>query len=92
MPSEEMYLSPAEHKVLIRARARIERIQRDLLRSRGLSREEARIAAKAGLIDPGQMYWWTEEWQKGERAAERDVSAGRIQTMATMEDLLDCKT
>jgi len=87
-----MYLSPAEHKVLIRARARIERIQRDLLRSRGLSREEARIAAKAGLIDPGQMYWWTEEWQKGERAAERDVSAGRIQTMATMEDLLDCKT
>ena len=92
MPSEEMHLSPAEHKILIRARAKIERIQRDLLRSRGLTRDEARVAAKAGLIDPGQMYWWTEEWQKGERAAERDVRGGRIQTMATTEDLLDCKT
>jgi len=87
-----MYLSPAEHKVLIRARAKIDRIQRDLLHSKGLTREEASVAARAGLIESDQMYWWTEEWQRGERAAERDVSAGRIQTMATMEDLLDCKT
>ena len=87
-----MYLSPAEHKILIRARAKIERIQRNLIHAKGLTREEAQVAAKAGLIDPEQMYWWTEEWQKGERAAERDVRAGRIQTMATMEDLLDCKT
>ena len=80
-----MYLSPAEHKILIRARAKIERIQRDLLRSRGLTRDEARVAAKAGLIDPGQMYWWTEEWQKGERAAARDVRAGRVQAFSKVD-------
>lgn len=83
-----MYLSPAEQKVLIRARAKIECIQRDLVRAEGLTREEARVAAKAGLIDPGQMYWWTEEWQSGERAAARDVRAGRIQTFSNVDELL----
>ena len=81
-------LSPGEQKVLIRARAKIERIQRNLLKAKGLTREEARVAAKAGLIDPGQSYWWTEEWQKGERAAERDVRGGRIQKFSTVEELL----
>ena len=88
MPSEEMNLSPAKHKILIRARAKIERIQRDLLHSKGLTREEARVAARAGLIDPGQMYWWTQEWQKGERAAARDVRAGRTKTFSTVEELV----
>jgi len=83
-----MCLSSAEHKILIRARAKIKRIQRDLLKSRGLTREEARVAAKAGIIAPAQMYWWTEEWQKGERAAERDVRAGRVQAFSSVEDLL----
>ncbi len=83
-----MYLSPAEHKILIRARAKIERVQRDLLHSKGLTREEARVGAKAGLIDPDQTYWWTEEWQKGERAAERDVRAGRLQSFLSVEELL----
>ena len=87
MPSEEMYLSPAEHKILIRARAKIERVQRDLLHSKGLTREEARVGAKAGLIDPDQTYWWTEEWQKGERAAERDVRAGRVQAFSNLDKL-----
>ena len=83
-----MYLSPAEHKVLIRARAKIDRIQRDLLHSKGLTREEASVAARAGLIESDQMYWWTEEWQKGERAAERDVRAGRIRTFSSAEELI----
>jgi len=34
------------------------------------------------------MYWWTEEWQKGERAAERDIRAGRVQTFSSVEELL----
>jgi AbrB family looped-hinge helix DNA binding protein len=81
-------LSPGEQKVLIRAMAKIERIQRDLLKAKGLTREEARVAAKAGLIDPDQGYWWTEEWQKGERAAERDIRAGRVQSFSSVEELL----
>ena len=86
MPSEEM--SPAEHKILIRARAKIERVQRDLLRARGLSREEVRVAARVGLIDSDQAYWWTEEWQKGERAAARDLRYGRTKTFSTVEELV----
>ena len=34
------------------------------------------------------MYWWTEEWQKGERAAERDVRAGRVKTFSSVEELI----
>ena len=81
-------LSPAEQKILTRAKAKIERIQRDLLHANGLTREEARVAAKAGLIDPDQMYWWTEEWQKGERAAARDIKAGRVQTFSSVKELI----
>ena len=65
-------------RVLARAHAKIERIQRDLLHARGLTREESQVAAKAGLIAPDQMYWWTETWQRGERAAEADVRAKRL--------------
>ena len=71
-------LTPAEQRALVRAKAKIARIQRDLLHAQGLTKEESQVAAKAGLIDPDQMYWWTEAWQQGERAAEADVRAGRL--------------
>jgi bifunctional DNA-binding transcriptional regulator/antitoxin component of YhaV-PrlF toxin-antitoxin module len=71
-------LSPAEQRTLARAKAKIERIRQDLLRARGLTPGEAGVAAKAGLIDPDQAYWWTEVWQKGERAAEADRRAGKF--------------
>lgn len=71
-------LSAAEQRTLARARAKIERIQRDLHHAKGLTTEEAQVSAKAGLIDPDQTYWWTEAWQKGERAAEADVRTGRL--------------
>ncbi len=83
-----MNLSPAKHKILIRARAKIERIQRDLLHAKGLTREEASVAVRAGLIDPDQMYWWTEEWQRGERAAARDVRAGKVRAFSNVEELV----
>ena len=70
-------LTAGEQKMLISAKRRIERIRKDPLRSRGLTSQEAKIAAKTGLIAKDQMWWWTEEWQKGERAAERDIQAGR---------------
>lgn len=71
-------LTPAEQRTLRRAKGKIERIRKDLVTARGLTEEEAEIAARAGLIDPGQKYWWTESWQKGERAAEADRRAGRL--------------
>lgn len=81
-------LSPTEQKILVRARAKIERIQRDLLHSKGLTLEEANVAAKVGLIDSDQRYWWAEEWQKGERAAEADSRTGRVKTFSSKEDFL----
>ncbi len=81
-------LSPAEQKILVRAKAKVERIQKDLLHAKGLTDEEARVAAKAGVIDPDQAYWWTEAWQQGERAAESDLRAGRVKTFSTKEDFL----
>src|SRR3989304_1864567 len=69
-------LSAAEQRRLPRTRAKIARIQEDLGSARGLSTEEAEVAAKAGLIDPDQKYWWTEEWQRGEREAGADRKKG----------------
>lgn len=71
-------LTASEQRVLLRVRTKIEHIRKNLVRAKGLTREEAAVAAKAGLIEPDQRYWWTEEWQKGERAAEADRRAGRI--------------
>ena len=71
-------LTSAAQRALARAKAKIQRIQRDLLHATGLTTEEAEVAAKAGLIDPAQKYWWTESWQKGERAAEADLRAGQL--------------
>lgn len=71
-------LTPAEQRTRARAQAKIERIRRDLLHAKGLTTEEAEVAARAGLIDPEQRYWWTEAWQKSERAAEADARAGRL--------------
>ena len=81
-------LTAVEQRTLARARAKIEQIQRDLLRAKGLTSDEVQVAAKAGVIDPDQTYWWTEAWQKGERAAEANRRAGRLPvSVATVEAL-----
>ena len=36
-----------------------------------------------------QSYFWTPEWQAGEREAERDLAEGRVQTFNTMDEMLD---
>jgi len=70
--------TPVEQKILARAKAKIEKINSDLLHSKGLTLIETEVAAKAGLIDEDQRYFWTEEWQKDIRASERDIRAGRL--------------
>jgi len=71
-------LSEMEQGLLNSAKTKIAAINKDMLNSNGLTQAEADVAAKVGLIDPEQKWWWTEEWQKGERQAEADIKAGRI--------------
>ena len=82
-------LSKKEQRILARAKDKIKTINEDMLNSKGLTEAEANVAAKAGLIDPEQKYWWLESWQKGEREAERDEREGRSSSeFETTEDLL----
>lgn len=38
------------------------------------------------LVDASQAYFWTEEWQKGERKADEDVKAGRVRRFKSADD------
>ncbi len=40
------------------------------------------------LVDASQAYFWTEEWQKGERKADEDIKAGRVKKFKTGEEAL----
>ena len=79
-------LSKKEQEVLLSAKQKIKAIQEDMITSTGLTGPEADVAVKAGLIDPDQKYWWTEEWQEGEREVERDIKEGRTETFETPEE------
>jgi AbrB family looped-hinge helix DNA binding protein len=82
-------LSETEQQLLASAKQKIEAINEDILNAVGLTREEADVAAKAGLIDPDQKYWWLEDWQKGEREAECDIQEGRVSgPFTTAEELI----
>jgi AbrB family looped-hinge helix DNA binding protein len=41
------------------------------------------------LIDKSQAYFWSEDWQKGEREASEDIDAGRIQEFEDVDALVD---
>ena len=81
-------LTKKEQKILLEAREKIEYIQKDILHSHGLTKEEAKVASKVGLIDPDQAWWWTEEWQKKEREAEKDIKEGKVKRFTNVEDLI----
>ncbi|TET42071.1 MAG: AbrB/MazE/SpoVT family DNA-binding domain-containing protein [Dehalococcoidia bacterium] len=74
--AEIVPLTEGEQQVLLKAKRKIDRIREDILHSEGLSPEEIKIATKVGLIDPDQAWWWTEEWQEGEREAEKSELVG----------------
>lgn len=40
------------------------------------------------LIDKSQAYFWTEEWQRGEIEATKDIRAGRTSEFVDVEDLI----
>ena len=40
------------------------------------------------LVDSSQAYFWTEEWQKGERQADEDIKAGRVKTFNSADEAI----
>lgn len=82
-------LSAKEQRALTRAQKKIAAMKKDLVNSKGLTSDEVDVAAKVDLIDPDQKYWWTEEWQEGEREADRDIRAGRGEVFDNPKDFLE---
>ena len=81
------YLEGLAKKELEGIQYKIRAIQENLIVSEGLTQREADIAAKAGLIAEDQKWWWTEEWQAGEREAEADIQAGRVVGPMTVDEM-----
>ena len=82
-------LSKKEQDTLLTAKQKIKAIQDDMINSTGLTRAEVDVAAKIGLIDPDQRYWWTEEWQEGEREVERNYADGNFEVFDNAKDFLN---
>lgn len=40
------------------------------------------------LIDKNQSWFWTNRWQQGEKEAEEDIQAGRVQSFAGAEEAI----
>ncbi len=82
-------LSAKEQKLLARARQKIGRIRQDLASAQGLTQKEADTAARVGVIAWDQRWWWTEEWQRGERAAEQNLQVGHTKSFESVGQLIE---
>ncbi len=40
------------------------------------------------LIDRRDAWFWTEEWQKGEAEAQKDIDSGNVREFENVDDLL----
>lgn len=55
-----------------------------------VSVEEGKIILEPKKLIPADQQWfWTEEWQAGEREAQADIDAGRIKNFDSMEEFLE---
>ncbi|TEB08330.1 hypothetical protein Psch_01891 [Pelotomaculum schinkii] len=41
------------------------------------------------LVPAEQAWFWTKEWQEGEKEADEDIAAGRVKSFENMDDLLE---
>lgn len=82
-------LTKEEQKMIGRVKEKINKIQTDIINSKGLNNKEIELAVKLGFIDIDQAWWWKEGWQKGERKAEKDIEEGRLSgPFDNVEDLM----
>ncbi len=40
-------------------------------------------------VDRSQVYFWSKRWQEGERQAEEDIHAGKVEKFNNVDDLIN---
>ena len=50
--------------------------------------DDGEIVIQSEERDPDQWWFWTEEWQKGEREVDEDIAAGRISEPMSGEEFI----
>lgn len=51
--------------------------------------DEHAVLIPKKLVDKSQAYFWTKEWQEAEKAASKDIKAGRVKAFDTVEELFE---
>jgi AbrB family looped-hinge helix DNA binding protein len=51
--------------------------------------DEKAVLMPKRIVDKTQAYFWTPEWQEGEKKASDDIKAGRVKTFNSVDELLD---
>jgi len=46
------------------------------------------VVQQLQVIDPDQAWFWTNRWQKLERAAQADIDEGRVKRFKSVDDAL----
>jgi len=69
----------------IRKAARLE--EGDLLDAELI--DEGILLRPQKVIDATQAWHWTKEWQEGERKADADLAAGRVETFDSAEEFIE---
>lgn len=49
---------------------------------------EGILMKPAKLIDPSQTYFWTKEWQAGEKEAQDDIRKGHVKEFKSIKELM----
>lgn len=49
---------------------------------------QPQVKIKAPKIDPDQWWFWTPEWQAGEKQADEDIRLGHYETFNNAKDLI----
>jgi AbrB family looped-hinge helix DNA binding protein len=42
---------------------------------------------KVMIVDPDQVYYWSDDWQQREQQADDDIRAGRVYKLNSIDDL-----
>ena len=50
--------------------------------------DEKAVLTPKKLVDKGQAWFWTKEWQQGEKEASEDIKTGRVKTFDSVDELI----